>query len=68
MEFRARENFEGRNVLLKDLKIKKNILVACIIRGGKIFFPNGNDCIKANDNVIVVTTLTGLEELNDIID
>ena len=50
------------------LTLKKNILIAGIIREGKAIIPNGNDVIMKDDNVIVVTTNPYLEDLSDILE
>ena len=67
IEFRVREGFAGRDVPLKELKLKKNLLVASITRGGKLILPSGDDSIQEGDSVVVVTTLIGLEKLDDIL-
>lgn len=51
---------------LKELKIKKDCLVACIIRQNEVVIPDGNSCIKIGDNVIVVTTHKNFDDLTDI--
>lgn len=51
---------------LKELKIKQNCLIACIIRQNEVIIPDGNDCIKFGDNVIVVTTHKNFDDLTDI--
>lgn len=61
---RTQESFIG--IPLKDLKIKENILIACILRGNKTIVPGGNDCIQAGDNVIVVTTIPYLHDFAKI--
>ena len=53
-------------VQLQDLKLKKNLLLCCINRGGKIITPSGQDCLLEGDSVIVVTHL-GLKRLSDIL-
>ena len=52
---------------LKDLKLKKNLLIAFINRNGDIILPNGFDTINVGDTVMVVTTDTGLKDINDIL-
>ena len=44
------------NIPLKDLKTKNNTLLACIIRNNTVIIPNGNDSIKPQDTVIIITT------------
>ena len=51
---------------LKELKIKKDCLIACIIRPNEVVIPDGNSCIKIGDNVIVVTTHKNFDDLSDI--
>ena len=52
---------------LMALKMKENLRIACINRGGKIIFPRGQDTIEPEDTVIVVTTHTGLRDISDIL-
>ena len=52
---------------LKDLKLKKGILIAAIIRDNETIIPDANACIKINDSVIVVTNNPFLDNLNDIL-
>ena len=66
LEFLAKREEKFYNIPLRDLKIKKNCLVACIIRGTEVIFPDGNTTIELNDNVIVVTTHKKFDDLNDI--
>ena len=54
LEFIAADSFEFLKVPIKDMHIKKSILLACIIRGGRIIYPHGGDTIEAGDSVIVV--------------
>ena len=51
---------------LKELKIKNNCLIACIIREGEVIIPDGNACIMPSDNVIAVTTHKNFDDLTDI--
>lgn len=66
VEFRVPENAGYENIPFKDLKLLPNILICCLIRNGKIIFPDGSDVMKSGDNVIVVTTGRILEDLHDI--
>jgi len=40
---------------LKDIKIKKDALIACIIHGSKTEIPGGNSTFKVGDSIIVVS-------------
>lgn len=52
---------------LMDLKIKKNVIVACILHKGQVIIPRGQSVISEGDHVIIVTTETGFDELTDIL-
>lgn len=67
LEFVVRVNTKFIGIPLKQLKLKDNLLVACIIRNNKAIIPGGEDTIEAGDSVIVVTTIPYLREFNDII-
>ena len=65
MEFSVMDSrFTG--IPLRELRMKKNILIACIIRGGKMLFPAGDDTIAMGDTVIVVTADHVLGNFEDI--
>jgi trk system potassium uptake protein TrkA len=51
-----------------DLPLKKNLLICFINRNGSIIIPSGKDCIKVGDTVMIVTTHTGFDEIQDILD
>ncbi|MDR2530963.1 MAG: Trk system potassium transporter TrkA [Oscillospiraceae bacterium] len=70
LEFYAWRESKVVGIPLKSLKIKKGILVTCIIRGnnsGETVIPGGDDSIRAGDRVIVVTASHKLVGLDDII-
>ena len=54
-------------IKLKDLAINPNMLIAFIIRNNKQIFPNGDDEIKLDDNVVVVSYKRKIEHIDDII-
>ena len=66
LEFAAKTQEKIYNKPLKDLKIKENCLIACIIRQNQVMIPDGNSCIQQGDNVIVVTTHKNFDDLTDI--
>lgn len=67
LEFLAKRTDEKiYNVPLRELKIKNNCLVACIMRGNRVIIPGGNTTIQLGDNVIVVTTHKNFDDLTDI--
>ena len=68
LEFRVAENAPVCGIPLQNLRLRKNLLIGCLSRGGKIIIPSGQDTIEAGDSVIVVTSVTGLRDLSDILD
>ena len=68
LEFRISDNSPVTDIKIKDLKLKKNILLASINRNGRIFIPRGNDVIMPKDTVIVVTTNVGFKDIRDILE
>lgn len=68
LEFYAKKPERIYNKPLKELRIKENCLIACIIRENEVIIPNGNDCIQLGDNVIVVTTHKNFDDLTDILE
>ena len=67
LEFYVNENSKVVGIPLQKLNLKSNLIVCCIKRNGNIITPNGQDCIKKGDYVIVVTTNVGLHDLSDIL-
>ena len=67
LEFFVKEESEVTLNTLMELKLKKDLLIGCIIRDEKILIPRGQDRIRKDDRVIVVTTNTGLRALKDIV-
>ncbi len=67
IEFRVNEQSEVTDTPLMNLPLKNNLLVACIIRNGFPIIPSGRDEIKTGDIVMIVTTHTGFNDLQDIL-
>jgi len=66
LEFTVKDDMRNLGKALKDLPIKRGVLIAVISRGGKSIIPEGNDAFMEGDNVVIVTTHAGFDELNDI--
>lgn len=67
LEFYVNENCKVANTPLKNLPLKKNILIAGIIRRNDVIIPDGNSMIYYNDHVIIITTDSHLEDLEEIL-
>lgn len=68
LEFCVPKDFEHTGITFRDLKIKKNVIIACIIRKNKVIFPGGNDSMEVGDTVIVVSSIERLRTLDDIME
>jgi len=68
LEFTVKEASQITNVPLMNLKLKPNTIVSCIIHNGQIETPGGQSVIQMGDNVIVVTTNTGFDDITDILE
>jgi trk system potassium uptake protein TrkA len=69
LEFEADADMkEVINIPLSVLKIKKNVLIACIVRSNKALVPKGSDMIMPGDSVLVVSANGRITGLCDIID
>lgn len=67
LEFVVAEDCSLVNIPLKELKIKKNVIIASIIRGRKIIIPTGDDVIQPDDRVIIIASGLRVGDLADII-
>ncbi|MBQ8600027.1 MAG: Trk system potassium transporter TrkA [Clostridia bacterium] len=66
LEFSVKKQERIYNKPLKELKIKNNCLIACIIRQNEVIIPNGDSEIRLGDNVVVVTTHKNFDDLTDV--
>ena len=67
LEFVVREKAAYTDIPLKDLRLKKNILIAGILRDRKAIIPTGNDMILRGDRVVVIAGEHRLNALNEIL-
>ena len=67
LEFSVHEESPVTGIPLAQLDLKDNLLVCCINRNGSIRIPRGQDTIQVGDTVIVVTSVTGLGDIRDIL-
>lgn len=63
IEFLVQDENELTHKQIKDLKLKKDVLVAVIIRGNDIIIPTGEDMILPNDRVIIISTNQNLANM-----
>ena len=68
LEFNITDTSGITNVPLQQLNIRKNTLIGCIYRNGKVIFPGGQDMIKVGDTVMVVLSGYRLSDIEDILE
>lgn len=67
LEFVVEESFSKKDILFSspNFSIKKNTIIASIIRENNIIYPNGTSCLCTGDTVIVITTNSSISKLDD---
>ncbi len=55
------------DVPLMKLALKKDVLIAAIIRRDKVIIPRGSDCITKGDHVVVVSRVMAMNDILDIL-
>ena len=68
LEFNVSDDSKAIGIPLKELKLKKNILVGGIIRDRKTIIPGGDDYISCGDKVVVIAADHRLQDLDDILE
>ena len=68
LEFKVQADFEALQIPLKVLALKKDILIAGIVRGRKNIIPSGEDVILARDRVIILAAGRAISTLSDILE
>ena len=68
LEFKVQADFEALQIPLKVLALKKDILIAGIVRGRKNLIPSGEDVIQAGDRVIILAAGRAVSTLSDILE
>ena len=67
LEFIAKRGDPYIGIPLKHLSIRKGTLVAIILHKGKVIVPFGDDAIEAGDHVVIISTASGISDLNEVI-
>ena len=67
LEFKAVNGSNVTGILVKNLDLKKDLILAGITHEGRYQVPSGNSVIAEGDSVIVVTTHKGITSLGEIL-
>lgn len=66
-EFIVRERSPIVGIPLSELKFKKNVLVAAILRDKKVIIPRGHDVFMPGDAVVIVSEIMALHDITDVL-
>ena len=67
LEFVIDESFGKLGVCLKDLGVKREVLVAGIVRADEFILPTGHTVLKKDDKIIIVTTSKKINNISEIL-
>lgn len=67
LELKVTDESKAVGIELKDLDIKENILICCIIRNNKEIFPTGSDRIMVGDRIIIIAKANEIQTLDSIL-
>lgn len=67
LEFTVHQDFNLSDIPLKEMQLKKNTLIAGIIRGKRSIIPAGDDVICPGDKVVILTAGQRINNLSDIV-
>lgn len=69
IEFEITEDFPFFGQTLRELKVRKDVVIAFLVRNNEIIIPNGDTKIEKNDRVILVANATqNIAKLEEIIE
>ncbi|MCY7074587.1 Trk system potassium transporter TrkA [Streptococcus oralis] len=68
LQFQIKEANKMTAKPLSQLKLKKGVLIAAIIRKGKTIFPTGEDTLEVGDQLLVTTLLPNITKIYDLIE
>lgn len=67
LQFHIKEANKMTAKPLSQLKLKKGVLIATIIRKGKTIFPTGEERLEVGDKLLVTTLLPNITKIYDLI-
>ena len=68
LQFHIKEANKMTAKPLSQLKLKKEVLIAAIIRKGKTIFPTGEDMLEVGDQLLIITLLPNITKIYDLIE
>ena len=68
MEFSIQAESAITGTKLLDMRLKKGVLIAGIVRDNELIIPGGRDEIRVGDSVIVITTRKGTADILELLE
>lgn len=68
LEFKVGGSAKYIDIPLKSLKLRSNLIIAAIIRDGRIIMPDGETSLKSGDHAIIVTAAGRLKDIDSIVE
>lgn len=66
LEFKVGDGASCLGVPLRELKLRRGVLISAITRGEKTLIPNGSTVIESGDHAVVVAPAGLLKDINDL--
>lgn len=66
--FTIKNESKTLGIPIKDLNLRKETMIACIIRDQSVIYPTGEDTILCNDQVLIITTSKMFDDIDDILE
>jgi len=66
VELNVNKKYKCLDIPLKKIKMKKDILIGCIIRNSNIIIPTGESVMSLWDSIIIIAKNEDINELDDI--
>jgi trk system potassium uptake protein TrkA len=66
LEFTVAQNTRNQMKMIKDIRFKKNLVVAAIVHKGRVIVPGGTSVFQKGDTVLVMTMHRNFSDMNDI--
>ncbi|MCR5663282.1 MAG: Trk system potassium transporter TrkA [Oscillospiraceae bacterium] len=68
LEFKLQAGSHLLGIPLKDLKLKKNLLISAVIRGERCFIPDGSTTLQVGDHAVIVTAAGRLTRADQVLE
>ena len=66
LEFKVGDGASCIGIPLRDLKLRKGVLISAVTRGEKTMIPDGSTTIESGDHAVVVAPAGMLKDINDM--